>query len=115
VSDAERQLSADDLIILWGRVGVQVCETATLMFEKLKKTLIGDSAYAGFVQAAVVTAPNAAAAVPITSGDYGYIVYMQNGASMQRRASEMMPGDIVEIHDAKFTNVDVDASELYAA
>ena len=114
-SDAEHQLSADDLIILWGKVGVQVCETATSMFEKLKKTLIGDGAYAGFVQAAVATAPNATAAVPITSGDYGYVVYVQNRASMQRQVSEMMPGDIVEIHDAKFTNVDVNASELYAA
>jgi len=85
------------------------------MFEKLKKTLIGDGAYAGFVQAAVATAPNATAAVPITSGDYGYVVYVQNRASMQRQVSEMMPGDIVEIHDAKFTNVDVNASELYAA
>jgi len=84
------------------------------MFEKSKKTLIGDGAYAGFVQAAVATAPNATA-VPIASGDYGYVMYVQNGASMQRRVSEIMPGDIVEIHDAKFTNVDVDASELYAA
>jgi hypothetical protein len=98
---AERQLSADDLIALWGRVGVQVCEIATSMFEKSKKTLIGDGTYTGFVQAVVATVPNAAP-VPTASGEYGYVVYVQNGASVQKRASEIMPGDIVEIHDAKF-------------
>ena len=98
---AERQLSADDLIALWGRVGVQVCEIATSMFEKSKKTLIGDGTYTGFVQAVVATVPNAAS-VPTASGEYGYVVYVQNGASVQKRASEIMPGDIVEIHDAKF-------------
>ena len=97
----ERQLSADDLIALWGRVGVQVCEIATSMFEKSKKTLIGDGTYTGFVQAVVATVPNAAP-VPTASGEYGYVVYVQNGASVQKRASEIMPGDIVEIHDAKF-------------
>jgi len=98
---AERQLSADDLIALWGRVGVQVCEIATSMFEKSKKTLIGDGTYTGFVQAVVATVPNAAP-VPTASGEYGYVVYVQNGAAVQKRASEIMPGDIVEIHDAKF-------------
>jgi hypothetical protein len=98
---AERQLSADDLIALWGRVGVQVCEIATSMFEKSKKTLIGDGTYTGFVQAVVATVPNAAP-VPTASGEYGYVVYVQNGASVQKRASEIMPGDIVEIQDAKF-------------
>jgi hypothetical protein len=71
------------------------------MFEKSKKTLIGDGTYTGFVQAVVATVPNAAA-VPTASGEYGYVVYLQNGASVQKRASEIMPGDIVEIHDAKF-------------
>lgn len=75
------------------------------MFEKSKKTSIREGAYAGFIQAAVATAPNAAA-VPIASGDYGYVTYVQNGASMRRRASEVMPGDIVQIRDAKFTNLD---------
>ena len=98
---AECQLSADDLIALWGRVGVQVCEIATSMYEKSKKTLIGDGTYPGFVQAVVATVPNAAP-VPTASGEYGYVVYLQNGASVQKRASEIMPGDVVEIHDAKF-------------
>jgi len=98
---SERQLSADDLIALWGRIGVQVCEIATSMFEKSKKTLIGDGTYAGFVAGVVATVPNAAP-VPTASGEYGYLVYVQNGALVQKRASEIMPGDIVEIHDAKF-------------
>lgn len=71
------------------------------MYEKSKKTLIGDGTYSGFVQAVVATVPNALP-VPTPSGDYGYLVYVQNGASVQKRASEIMPGDIVEIRDAKF-------------
>ncbi len=35
------------------------------------------------------------------AGEYGYLVYMQNGPAVQKRASDIMPGDIVEIHDAK--------------
>ncbi|KAF9483580.1 hypothetical protein BDN70DRAFT_904154 [Pholiota conissans] len=85
---------------LWGRVGVQVCEVATSMFEKSKKTLIGDGSYAGFVQAVFAAVPNAAP-VPTPAGEWGYLVYVQNGPSVQKRASEIMPGDIVEIHDAK--------------
>ena len=97
---SELHLSADELMALWGRVGVQVCEIATSIFEKSKKTLIGDGTYAGFVQAVLAMVPNAAVG-PNAAGEYGYLVYMQNGPAVQKRASDIMPGDIVEIHDAK--------------
>ncbi|KJA14491.1 hypothetical protein HYPSUDRAFT_208665 [Hypholoma sublateritium FD-334 SS-4] len=97
---SELLLSADDLMALWGRVGVQVCEVATSIFEKSKKTLVGDGTYAGFVQAVLAMVPNAAVG-PNAAGEYGYLVYMQNGPAVQKRASDIMPGDIVEIHDAK--------------
>jgi hypothetical protein len=71
------------------------------MFEKSKKPLIGDGTHSGFVESVVATVPNAAP-VPTASGEFGYVVYVQNGASVQKWTSEIMPGDIVEIHDAKF-------------
>jgi len=97
----DNSLSSDDLIALWGRVGVQVCEVATTIFEKSKKSLIGDGTYAGFVRTVLADVPNAAQ-VTIDSGEYGYLIYSQNGGVVQKRASEIMPGDVVEIHDAKF-------------
>ena len=97
---SELQLSADDLMAMWGRVGVQVCEVATSLFENSKKTLVGDGTYAGFVAAVLAGVPNAAP-ISVASGEYGYLVYVQNGSSVQRRVSEIMPGDIVEIHEGK--------------
>jgi hypothetical protein len=97
---SELQLSADDLMTIWGRVGVQVCEVATSLFENSKKALIGDGTYAGFITAVLAGVPNAAP-ISVASGDYGYLIYAQNGPSVQKRASEIMPGDIVEIHEGK--------------
>ncbi|PPR07757.1 hypothetical protein CVT24_003707 [Panaeolus cyanescens] len=95
------QLSPDELIVIWGRVGVQVCEVATTLFEKSKRSLIGDGSYAGFVHAALSGVPNVAPAA-LEGQNYGYLIYQQNGASVQKRISDIMPGDILEIHDGKF-------------
>jgi hypothetical protein len=73
---------------------------ATTLFEKSKKALIGDGTYAGFVKAVLADVPTAAQ-VSIDAGEYGYLVYSQNGSVVQKRASDIMPGDIVEIHDAR--------------
>ena len=97
---SELQLSSDDLMTIWGRVGVQVCEVATSLFENSKKAIIGDGTYAGFISAVLAGVPNAAP-ISVASGEYGYLVYAQNGSSVQRRVSEIMPGDIVEIHEGK--------------
>ncbi|KAH9477662.1 SH3 domain-containing protein C23A1.17 [Psilocybe cubensis] len=101
-----RQLSADELIALWGRVGVQVCKVATSLFEKSHKTLIGDGSYAGFVREVLAAVPNAAPA-PTAAGEpygytiYGYTIYVQNGPAVVKRVSDIMPGNLVEIQDAK--------------
>ena len=97
---SDLQLSADDLMTMWGRVGVQVCEVATSLFENSKKTLIGDGTYAGFVTAVLAGVPNATP-ISAASGEYGYLVYAQSGTLVQKRVSEIMPGDIVEIHEGK--------------
>lgn len=94
-------MTADELIAVWGRVGVQVCEVATTLFEKSKKSLIGDGTYEGFVKVVLAQVPNVAD-VSIDAKEYGYVVYSQNGSTVQKRASDIMPGDIIELHDAKF-------------
>jgi hypothetical protein len=82
---------------VWGRVGVQVCEVATTLFERSKKGLIGDGTYPGFVRAVIKEVPNA-----VLTSDYGYVIYKQSGGSVQKRASDIMPGDLIELSDAKF-------------
>lgn len=91
------ELSSDDLISLWGRVGVQVCEAATNLFERSKKGLIGDGTYPGFIRAVIREVPNA-----VLTDDLGYVIYKQQGGSVQKRASDIMPGDLLALHDAKF-------------
>jgi hypothetical protein len=94
----ERQYSADELVAIWGRVGVHLCEAATQLYEKSKKSLVGDGTYTGFVTAALNEVPNAARPPPPA---WGYLVYSQSGGSVQKRASDIMPGDIVALFDAK--------------
>jgi hypothetical protein len=96
-----RAMTADDLIAVWGRVGVQVCEVATALFEKSKRSLIGDGTYEGFAKAVLADVPNVTD-VSIDTGEYGYLIYSQNGGVVQKRASDIMPGDIIEFLDAKF-------------
>jgi hypothetical protein len=69
------------------------------MFEKSKKSLVGDGSYYGFVKAVVSEVPNA---ILLGPPSYGYVVYEQSGSLVQKRASEIMPGDVVELRDAKF-------------
>ncbi|KAF5384732.1 hypothetical protein D9757_006238 [Collybiopsis confluens] len=97
-SSIDQVMSSENLVAVWGRVGVQVCEVATALYESSKKALIGDGTYCGFVEAALKEVPNAA---PISGREYGYLVYMQSGASVQKRLSEIMPGDVVWMHEAK--------------
>ncbi|KAJ7214034.1 hypothetical protein GGX14DRAFT_618114 [Mycena pura] len=99
VKHTEVHYSADELVAMWGRVGVHLCEAASQLFEKSKKTLVGDGTYAGFINAALDETPNAARAVPPA---WGYLVYAQSAGSVQKRLSDIMPGDIVALFDAKF-------------
>lgn len=94
------KLSVDDLMAQWGRVGVQVHEVATTLFEKSKRSLIGDGTYLGFVAAALNEVPNAAMPVP-PYNSFGYLIYEQVGSSVHIRASDIMPGDIITLHEAK--------------
>ena len=92
------QLSPDELMAVWGRIGVQICETATTLFEKSKKLVVGDGSYYGFVNTVFSQVPNA---MPPSSSGYGYLIYSQTGSAVSRRVSDILPGDVVELYDAK--------------
>ena len=98
-----QNLSPEELTAIWKRVGVQICEAATLLYEKSKKTVVGDGTYAGFVNAALSEVPNAAKPSGLGGAQgWGYLVYAQTGSAVQKRLSEIMTGDVVEFVDVRF-------------
>lgn len=97
---SEGQMTADQLTTTWGRVGIQVCEVAVELFEKSKKSLIGDGTYVGFVNAVLDKVPNASP-VEEDASSFGYLIYAQTGSSVTKRAADIMPGDIITLQDAK--------------
>ncbi|KAI0754794.1 hypothetical protein C8Q80DRAFT_1141149, partial [Daedaleopsis nitida] len=98
---AEQHLTPDELQTHWGRVGVQVHEISAAFYEKSKKSVVGDGSYRGFVNTVLSHVPNAAQ--PTDSLDsFGYLVYSQSAAAVHRRVSDIMPGDVAVVYDAKF-------------
>ena len=97
---SEGQMTADQLTTTWGRVGIQVCEVAVELFEKSKKSLIGDGTFIGFVNAVLDRVPNASP-VEEDATSFGYLIYVQTGSSVTKRAADIMPGDIITLQDAK--------------
>lgn len=96
----DQELSADDLMALWGKIGVQVVESATGLFEKSKRSLVGDGSYAGFVKAVFSQVPDVQR-VPGEGEDWGYLIYVQSASSVQRRIADILPGDVIAFWDAK--------------
>lgn len=101
--------SADDLVALYSRVGKHVYARAAALVEYSRKSVIGDGSASGFVHTVLEQVPVAHTVVlPDATGtangqvDYGPVIYVQNGSSVQKRASDIMPGDIVSITLAKF-------------
>ncbi|KAH9924333.1 uncharacterized protein BXZ73DRAFT_50533 [Epithele typhae] len=98
---ADLQLSTEELMATWGRVGVQMHEVSAALFEKSKKGLVGDGTYIGFVAAVRAQVPTAAQAGAGLDG-LGYLVYAQVAGAVQKRASDILPGDVIVVSDAKF-------------
>ena len=96
------QLSGDDLLALWGRVGVHVGHAATQLHEKSRKMLIGDGTYPGFVNAALSQVQSVTVPSKVTKHPYGYLIYHQTAGIVQKRASEILPGDIISFENARF-------------
>jgi hypothetical protein len=93
------ELSPDDLKAVWTAVGVDLCRAATSLFEMSKTMPIGDGSYHGFVNTVFSQVPQALH--PSSSG-YGYLIYAQNGPTVSTHVSEIMPGDVAQLHDATF-------------
>ncbi|CUA68847.1 Nascent polypeptide-associated complex subunit alpha, muscle-specific form [Rhizoctonia solani] len=85
----------DMLMVLWGKVGVQVTQSALALAEKGKKSIVGDGTSTGFVTAVLAGVDNAYKA------SFGWPVFIQNGPTVQRRSSDIMPGDIIVMTDIK--------------
>ncbi|KAG1732307.1 hypothetical protein EDB19DRAFT_1734733 [Suillus lakei] len=96
----DQQLGTDDLMALWGKIGVQVVESATGLFEKSKRSLVGDGSYGGFVKAVFAQVPDAQR-VSGEGEDWGYLIYVQTAGSVQRRVADILPGDVIAFWDAK--------------
>ena len=97
---SEGSMTADQLMATWGRVGIQVCEVAVELFEKSRKTLVGDGTFVGFVNDVLGRVPNAST-VEEDATSFGYLIYVQTGSSVTKRAADIMPGDIITLSGAK--------------
>ena len=93
-------MTADQLNATWRRVGTQVNEVVRELFEKSKKTVIGDGTYLGFVNAVLERVPNTST-VQEGGSSFGYLIYVQSGPSVTRRIVDIKPGDIITLQDAK--------------
>lgn len=94
------QLSSDALMAQWGRVGVQIHEHAATLYEKSRKSIVGDRTFPGFINAVLSMVPNASKPSP-PFDSFGYLIYEQSGAAVVRHASDIMPGDVILLRDAK--------------
>jgi len=76
-------------------IGKQVQSVAASLFDKSKKLVIGDGTSQGFVDAVLAQVPQA------SKSSHGHLIYVQTGNTVSRRLSNIMPGDIVELAEAK--------------
>ena len=97
----QQQLTTDELMTIWGKTGVRVVEAATALFEKSKRALVGDGSHAGFVRAVLAQVPGVVDPGATPDDDWGYMVYAQTGNAVQRRVSDILPGDVIAFSDAK--------------
>ncbi|CAK5271993.1 unnamed protein product [Mycena citricolor] len=87
-------MTADELIGVWGRVGVHLCEAATQLFER---QTAGDG---NFVSSALGMVPNAR--IGNTEKGWGYVVYTQSAAHPVQQTTDVLPGDIAVFFDCRF-------------
>jgi len=85
---------------LWGTVGTRVLQAASQLAEQSKRAVIGDGSGDGFVNAALDMVPSALK--PLSTHNYGYLIFSMSGSQLQRRTSDIMEGDIAVVADAEF-------------
>ena len=93
-----RELTTEQLMTIWHKFGTHVAKAATTLFKESKHTPVGDGSYAGFVCAVLAEVLR----IVLQPGDeWGYIVYTQTGATVHRRVSNILPGDVITFVDAR--------------
>ncbi|KAG8754040.1 hypothetical protein FRC14_005438 [Serendipita sp. 396] len=89
------RLSAEALLALAHHQGPRILQSAQQVQEKSKRLVIGDGSSPSFLY--MVLAPTGASTTSL-----GHLIYAQNGGSIQKRLSDILPGDVVALYDAKF-------------
>ena len=89
-------LGPEALAALAQRLNPRIIDSTHSIHEKSKKNVIGDGSSLGFLQQVLTTVPTASAE------SLGHLIYAQTGASVTRRAGDIVPGDIIALYDAKF-------------
>ncbi|KIJ45681.1 hypothetical protein M422DRAFT_250988 [Sphaerobolus stellatus SS14] len=85
----------EELIHLASTIGRQVQLAAAALYDKSKKNVVGDGTSQGFVDAALAQVPQASRA------SHGHLIYSQTGNTVTKRMSNILPGDIIELTEAK--------------
>jgi hypothetical protein len=104
-SQKQQTLNADELLMLWGRIGTQVHTVASTLYQKStksKSTIIGDGTFTGYINAVLREVHGAPPLLPHPSMGYGHLIYSQTGTSVTRRSADISPGDIVLFENCHF-------------
>jgi hypothetical protein len=87
-------------------VGHHVFSSASSLVGMSKKNVIGNGSAEGFVRAVLEQVPSALVpqepSNPNEEVIYGPVIYAQLGSQVQKRASDIGPGDILTLRDATF-------------
>lgn len=94
------QMTADQLMANWHRVGTQIYEIARELFEESNHNGIGDRTYIGFVNSVLNRIPGVST-VDVDAPSFGYLIYLQRGPLVTEKVTDLMPGDIISLHNAK--------------
>lgn len=92
--------SVDWLMATWHKVGIQINEVVVELFEESNHTKIGDGTCIGFVNSVLDRIPGVST-VEEDAPSFGHLIYLQTGPSIIERVTDIMPGDIITLHDAK--------------
>ena len=89
-------ISNEALNNLAHRMGPVIVSSAQHIYEKSKRTVIGDGSSASFLFTVLSLVAGA------STSNLGHLVYAQTGGSVQKRLGDVMPGDVVALYEAHF-------------
>jgi myosin tail region-interacting protein MTI1 len=96
IGPAPTPISTEALTSLAHRMGPTIVSSAQHLYEKSKKTVIGDGSSTSFLLIVLSSVSGT------STTSLGHLVYAQTGGAVQRRLGDIMPGDVVALYDARF-------------